>query len=132
LKACVVLLECQRRERQHRLESLCYKFQKINFKAICRIRGSRAEVMRPKVLSATAVSGLFNKVWLNTLKNSARYCRRSRSRIVKTLCAEKSTLKVPGPLRILRPALPKVPSLAEAKADVSNHWAMRAPSGPLV
>ena len=57
LKACVVLLECQRRERQHRLESLCYKFQKINFKAICRIRGSLADWICPKVLLLNVETG---------------------------------------------------------------------------
>src|SRR5260370_106410 len=60
------------------------------------MRGSRAAVMRPNVLLLTEESGLFNSVWFSTLKNSARYFRRRRSRMVNTLCAETSTLKRPG------------------------------------
>src|SRR5215831_6110827 len=96
------------------------------------IRGDRAPVMRPKLLLITPVSGLFNCVWLGKLKNSARYCSRHRSRIVKTLWAEKSMLKVLGPIRILRPALPEVPSLADVKEEVTNHCAMRSFREPLV
>jgi hypothetical protein len=39
-----------------------FRNQNISFSAICSIRGSRAPVMRPKVLSFTDVSGLFNCV----------------------------------------------------------------------
>ncbi len=43
------------------------------------MRGSRALVMRPKLLELTDGLGLFNGVWFSTLKNSARYCNRQRS-----------------------------------------------------
>ena len=43
-------------------QASCSLPQKVNFSAICRMRGSRALVMRPKVLEVTVVFGLFNSV----------------------------------------------------------------------
>src|SRR5437870_9619182 len=78
--------------------------------------------MRPKLAEVYEVVGLFNCVLLKKLKNSARYCKRQRSRIVAFLSAEKSTLNVPGPSRMLRPELPKLPRAAGRKDSVVNHF----------
>src|SRR5439155_19979579 len=77
--------------------------------------------MRPKLAEMYEVVGLFNCVLLNKLKNSARYCNRHRSRMVRFFSTEKSTLKVPGPSRMLRPELPKVPIAAGRNDSVVNH-----------
>src|SRR5258705_11742716 len=58
--------------------------------------------------------------WLKTLKNSERNCRWTRSLIRVNFNTEKSAPLLPGPIMVLRPALPKVPAAAGAKAAVSN------------
>src|SRR5438093_808628 len=96
------------------------------------MRGSRALVMRPKLPDVSVVPGLFSSVWLKKLKNSARYISRQRSLIGKFFCAEKSTLNVRGPIRMLRPALPKVPGALVRNDSVVNHFRIRPPREPLV
>src|SRR5262245_40456059 len=96
------------------------------------MRGEPAAVIRPNPPDVTEVPGLLKFVWFSTLKNSARYCKFQRSVIRKFLCAEKSMLNVPGPRRIFRPALPKVPSCATLKDSVVNHLEIRSACDPLV
>src|SRR3954451_8641745 len=96
------------------------------------MRGARALVILPKVESGTLVSGLFNCVWLNALKNSPRSCNLTFSRRVNTLCAPKSTFTVPGPIRVFRPTLPNVLSAGMPKHWVWNQLLMRWPRFPLV
>src|SRR5260370_37018214 len=54
--------------------------------------------------------------WLNRLKNSARNCSSKGSRRRKSLVAEKSRLRKPGPKIALRPRSPNVPSAGWLKA----------------
>src|SRR5262249_10799069 len=108
------------------------RYQKASFRASWTVRGERALVMRPKVESETVVSGLFSCVWLNALKNSPRSCSRRFSRIAITRWAPRSTLKVPGPIRVLRPTFPKLLSAGTPKQFVVNQRAMRSPRDPLV
>ena len=96
------------------------------------MRGSRALVIRPRVAEPSPVPGLLSCVWLNALKNSARYCNRQRSVNRKFLIAERSILNVLGPGRIFRPELPKVPMAAGANASVVYHFRMRSALEPLV
>jgi len=78
-------------------------------------------VIWPNVLSITVVSRLLNCGWLRKSKNSARYSSLNRSPKLKVLCAEKSMLKVAGPINVLRPTLPKVLFAGVVKALVVNH-----------
>src|SRR5437868_305164 len=55
-----------------------------------------------------------------------------RSLMANSRWIEKSRLKVGGPERMLRPALPNVPVAAVLKDSVVNHFLTRSPSGPLV
>src|SRR5437868_649974 len=55
-----------------------------------------------------------------------------RSLIANSRWIEKSRLKVDGPVRRLRPALPNVPVAAVLKDSVVNHLLIRCPSAPLV
>src|ERR1043166_2667492 len=89
-------------------------------------------MMRPKLPEETVVPGLLRFVWLRALKNSARYCRFHRSVMRKFLCADKSILKVPGPVRMFRPAFPKVPSCATLNDSAVNHFLIRSAFDPLV
>jgi hypothetical protein len=66
----------------------------------------------------TDVLGLLKSGVLNRLKNSARNWILDPSVIRKFFIAEKSMRNVPGPYRMFRPALPKVPGAARAKASV--------------
>src|SRR3954451_3214614 len=96
------------------------------------ILGDRADVIRPNVASATDVSGLLNCAWLKALKNSPRSCRFTRSVTAKTRCAPRSTFTVPGPIKMLRPAFPKVLGAGILKQLVSNHCATLAACEPPV
>src|SRR6185295_6541000 len=84
-------------------------------------RGARADVMRPNCTGAlTFVAGAKNCAWLKALKNSARNWRLKRSWKLLFLTAARFQLFVPGPMMILRPAVPNVPARGAANADVSN------------
>jgi hypothetical protein len=76
--------------------------------------------MRPKVGEPRKLSGMLRFGWLKRLKTSARSCRLRRSPRAVFLTSEALTFSVPGPSRVLRPALPNVPGAGNAKADVSN------------
>src|SRR5215471_8281693 len=104
--------------------------QKYSFSAIWRIRGSPALVIRPKLGDPNVVPGLPRGAWLNKLKYSARYCSRRCLVIRMFFSTEKLTLKLPGPIRMLRPALPKVPRAAGTNELVANHCATRCPRDP--
>ena len=68
--------------------------------------------------------------WLIKLKNSDRNCSFQRSVITNVLNTEKSMLTIPGPERILRPALPQNPGNGFWKAAGLNHnWRFCPPAG---
>src|SRR6266496_2415147 len=59
--------------------------------------------------------------WFSTLKNSDRNCIPSLSWIGKSLATPRSQVNRPGPVKMLRPALPKLPSGGATKHAGSNH-----------
>src|SRR5216684_3770115 len=63
-----------------------------------------------KISVLSGVTGTEKLAWFSTLKNSARNCTLKFSEILRTrlfLKIEKSRFVSPGPIRILRPALPR-------------------------
>src|ERR1041384_8703699 len=84
-------------------------------------RGSRAEVIRPKVGEPRKLSGKLKFGWLKRLKASARNCRFTRSVKWVFFTSDAFTLLNPGPSRIFLPALPNVPGAEKANAAVLNH-----------
>src|SRR5436309_1887001 len=68
--------------------------------------------------------GLLNCGVLKALNASARNSSRRLSAKAKLLKTERSTCRVPGPYRMLRPELPKMYWLGAAKAEASNHRSM--------
>ncbi len=66
--------------------------------------------MRPKLVPAARLAtGLPRLARLNALKASHRSSSRLPSQKVTTLESERSKVTVPGPVRMLRPALPYCP-----------------------
>src|SRR5262245_16078762 len=94
--------------------------QKISFIPNWMIRGSRADVARPKLLFPKSRVGCPQFGWLNALKNSLRNCSCIFSRIRKFLKSARSTTFVPGPVTVDRPALPKRSAGATKQLALKN------------
>src|SRR5215472_16804463 len=88
------------------------------------IRGLPALVICPNCALEKDVTGLLKLGRFNTLNTSQRRSNDSLSVARKILNAEASTLARPGPVRILRPAVPNVPDAGSPKRDVSNYFWM--------
>src|ERR1051325_10479970 len=84
-------------------------------------RGSRAEVIRPKVGEPRKLSGRLKFGWLKRLKASARNCKLKRSVRAVFFTRDAFTFWNPGPSRIFLPAFPNVPGGGKTKAAVLNH-----------
>src|ERR1043166_1490171 len=84
-------------------------------------RGSRAEVIRPKVGEPRKLSGRLKFGCLKRLKASARNCSFTVSVKLVFFTSDTFTLSNPGPSRIFLPALPNVPGAGNANAAVLNH-----------
>ncbi len=78
----------------------------MNFSASCRIRGSAAEVIRPKFGFPSVPPGLEKFTSLNRLKNSARNCTLARSVMLVSLIRLRSVVKARGQNRISLPEFP--------------------------
>src|SRR5436189_86473 len=83
--------------------------------------GDPADVMRPNAGLPTVTFGLLNCGVFSRLKNSARNSSQRASEKRNFLNVEKSICFVPGPCRILRPALPNSRKPGLRNADVSIH-----------
>src|SRR5579864_7668454 len=92
--------------------------------ATCRIRGSRAEVICPKLPAFNATTGTLNRVWFRTLKASNRVSSFTRSRIGKVLQIPVSRFQPEGPSTTFFPALPNVPAACFVNTEVLNHRVM--------
>src|SRR5205085_11556356 len=84
-------------------------YQKLSLNANWMTRGpALIEVMRPKVEGTAMLAfGLAKLAQLKRLKNSVRNSPRTFSRSGMNLITEKSMFFCPGPVRMLRPVLPK-------------------------
>src|SRR5712692_137867 len=78
-------------------------------------------MMRPKFGEFWLVFGVPRFSQLNALNASIRTCSLVRPPAGNILCSPRSTFLVPGPRRLLRLELPKVPSAFGEYAEVSNH-----------
>src|SRR5580658_9297854 len=92
------------------------------------MRGARALVTTPKLLLAKFPDGLLNCAWLKILKNSVRNSSEVRSVIAVVFSNAKSVLRIPGPWKNRRFALPNVPSVCAAKAPGRKY--VLGPLGP--
>src|SRR5215470_13767316 len=105
--------------------------QNSSFSVICRMRGSRADVILPKFVVPTVAPGLLKLTLLNTLKNSARNCILTRSVSFVSLIRPRSVLKNLGPRRMFLPEFPNVPRAFVVKSDVLKNratiWACDCP-----
>ena len=102
------------------------KFQNNNFNPNCSCRFARAVLeIDPNCAFPNVNAGVPNCGWLNKLNPSALNSTRipSRHLIGKFRCNETSVLTIPGPVKILRPALPITYGAGNTNADVSNHFA---------
>ena len=70
----------------------------------------------------TTVFGVLKLARFRRLKNSARNCILTRSVTAVLFSTEKSTVAVPGPMRVSRPTLPKVPLGGTANAVGLKYW----------
>ena len=85
------------------------------------IRGSAADVINPKFGLFSADTGLPRFTRFNTLNASARNCtaRSPPTRNDRTM--PKSTLKRPGPIRLLFTRLPNAPAAGARNAAAFSH-----------
>ena len=90
------------------------------------IRGSLALVIWPNDALLKLPLGLLKFARLNRLNTSHRNSRLIPSRIRKALNADMSTFAYPGPVRMLRPAVPNVPSAGNAKREVSKYLRVKS------
>src|SRR5690349_6421241 len=92
--------------------------QNVSLSASCRMRGSPADVMRPKEDDARLELGPLKFTLLKALKNSARNCVLRRSVIFVFLMRPRSVLNRPGARKIFLPELPNVPRALRVKSAV--------------
>lgn len=109
----------------HAGSSRRYRFsqgQNTTFNANCSTRGEPVAVMRPKVVvDDTVAPGLEKFALFRMLNASARNCRLNRSLIGRLLKPEASIVRLPGPRRMPRLVLPKVPMAACWNAAVLKY-----------
>src|SRR5690606_32816194 len=88
--------------------------------ANCRMRGSPAVVMRPKLPDVSVLFGRPKLARFSALNASARNCTRYRSLNTNVLNRPTSSTAYPGPRYALRADVPNVPSAFGANASVLN------------
>src|SRR3954453_419039 len=87
----------------------------------CISRGLFALKMRPKLALPTMRFGKSKFARFSRLNTSHRNSSCDEPRNVQVLASAKSTLAKPGPMTLLRGALPKVYGAGIVNAEVSNH-----------
>src|SRR6267142_5217409 len=85
------------------------------------IRASLADVINPKFGLLSADTGLFRFTRLNTLNASARTCTARSPPMRNDRTSPMSTLKRPGPIRLLFTRLPYAPAAGARNADALSH-----------
>ncbi len=104
--------------------SSAFENQNTNFTPSCTSRiGFLVLLIVPYSGLVNVVFGSFQIGLLNRLNASSRNCTVFEA-IRKLRMIDPSTLVIPGPKNVLRPALPNVPGAFSAYASVLNHRAM--------
>src|SRR5882672_1044254 len=99
--------------------------QNTNFRPSCSSRiGFLVVLIVPYSGLVNVVFGSFQIGLFNALNASNRNCRVLVRISRKFRMIDASTFKMPGPTKVLRPALPKVPNGCNAYALVLNHCAI--------